>query len=178
MYVVPVFITEILGNGGHFALVSMKAVTQMSPTKILALSTLPMSPMVASGLQYWRLVTTPIDWGLVPVLAQVLHSVRSWGRFCCCSPSWHLKVLCSGCWRSHVAYAPYPDSYSIWSGLNHSSVVWLWLLQAVSLLHLMLCLLVPLAIAGGIFIDISLTLVGSLLLGFLWYTFSPFDSCY
>ena len=99
------------------------------------------------------------------------------GRFCCCSPSWSLKVLCPRCWSTHVTCAP---------ALAGIALDLLLIIPPGLILIASGCIIIavialplgPWAVAAGILIVISLISVGSLLLAFLWCTFSPYNNCH
>ena len=120
--------------------VSIRAVTQMSPTKISASLAFSINLTVASGLWYWGPVTNFIGCGVALALVQVSHSVWVLGDVMLLLPILELKALHVWCWSIHVTYAPNPGSYSIGFGFDHSpSLAWFWLFQA-ALFWLLFCL--------------------------------------
>ena len=88
-----------------WAPISMRAITQMSPTKISASFTLPINSMVTFGLRGGGLGVMLVGWGLALALAQVPLQPRCWMRFHCVSPSGSLRSGISGA-RELMSHMP------------------------------------------------------------------------
>ena len=101
--------------------VSMRAVTQMSPTKISASFTLPIKSTVASSFSI--LGTSDIFHWLGVGMSAGAGSAFCLGageRFCCRFSLLEFKGhVHFGCWSTCDTCAPIPGSYSIEFGLNH-----------------------------------------------------------
>ena len=100
----------------------MRAITQMSSTKISASFTLPINSMVAFGLGDGGLGTMLVGWGLAPALVQVLCLVQVLEGGSAVSPLQRVKRSCiSGARALMLHMPPNLGNYSIGSGFGHSS---------------------------------------------------------
>ena len=123
------------------ALVLMRAVTKMLPTKISACIDPPNQfycsiwvMILGTGNDFYWLGVDICHW------LQVLHSVQVWGEVLPCIPSWMFKGLDVPGAGALMSCAPSPGSYSIGFGFNQSPLAWFWLLLAALLFWLPLCL--------------------------------------
>ena len=167
MYVIPMFIAKFPSNGGNLCSsidesshpnVSYKNISFVYPPNWLYGGLWAMI-LETGNNSYWLEIGTGASTGSAFCLGVEGSSAVT-------PQCWTLKVLGSGCWSTHVMYAPNPGSYSIGPGFDHSPGL---ILIASGRVIIAVTTLPsgPWAIAAGILIVISLTPVGSLLLGFL-----------